>query len=74
MFRELRQAWPFRRVHVNMLLVLNVLLIEIVQVHFLLTVAGLQELQEIPLKLIAVLVDVLLGILTHLEHSTHMPF
>lgn len=56
--REFRQARPPRRVHVHVLLVRNVLLVEVVQVHALLPVRRPQQLDEVPLELRAVPRDV----------------
>lgn len=56
----------------DVLLVCNILLVEVVQVHLLLAVGGAQELQEVALELVAVVVDVFLGVLADEEHLPDM--
>ena len=58
----------------HMLLVADVLLVEIVHVHLLLAVRSFEQHQEIPLELVAVLVDVFLGVFADLQHPAHVRF
>jgi len=52
----------------NVLLIRDVFLVEVVELNLLLAVRRSQELEEISLKLAAVVADELLGILAHDEH------
>lgn len=59
-------------IHVNMLLIVDILLVEVVDLDLLLAVTRAQQLQEVLLELVAVLVDVLLGVLANQEHLPHL--
>lgn len=58
----------------NVFFVGNVFLVKLIDLHLFLSVARLQQLQEILLELVAVLVDVLFRILADDEHLAHMAF
>jgi hypothetical protein len=64
MFRELRKRSKAGRVHVDMFLVADVLVVEFIDTNPLLVVRRPQQIDEVPLELVAVVVDVLLGVLT----------
>lgn len=57
-----------------MLFVGNVFLVEVVDVHLLLSVSGFEEIDKVAHKLIAVFVDVFLWIFTDYEHLAHVAF
>ena len=52
----------------HMFLIRNVFLVEVIELDLLLAVRRSQKLEEISLKLAAVVADKLLGILAHNEH------
>lgn len=53
-------------------LVCNIFLVKVIYLYLLVAVAGLEELQKVLKKLVAELVDKLLGVLAHDEHLTHV--
>lgn len=56
----------------DMLFICNVFLVEVVQLDLFLAVGGAEELKKIPLKLVAVVVDVLFGIFAHEKHLSNV--
>ena len=56
----------------DMLFICNVFLVEVVQLDLFLAVGGAEELQEIPLELVAVVIDVLFGIFAHEKHLSNV--
>lgn len=58
----------------DVLFVVNVFLVEVIQVDLLLSVGCPQQLKEISLELVAVVVDVFLGIFANQKHLSDMRF
>ncbi|KZL82013.1 hypothetical protein CI238_06107, partial [Colletotrichum incanum] len=70
--RKLGQTGPFRRVHVHVLLVGDVLLVKVVDLHLLLPVTRAEQLCEVAKELVAVLIEKLFRVLAHDEHLPHV--